>query len=165
MRNQGAGKAAARGLRLTPGRTPLGEGARTSPSPTGGSGCWPPLPGGRRTRDGDGGGAGRGWALGSYPPAHGRGSVGRSPPGGGAVRGKQAAAGGGAATGVVGERASSHRPHLGTSSPPEPPGVQGPQRPPALHLQLPAFAMLPFGDKTRYFFQNPLAFPLSPGAR
>ena len=68
--------------------------------------------------------------------------------------------------GTVGKPASSDPPHLGESSPPTPPAVQGPPRPPGVHLQLPSFAMLPFGDKTRYFLQHcPSLSQFSRGAR
>lgn len=122
MRSRGAGKVAALGLGLTPRRTPLEKGPeprrRRLPAAAFGQLTLAALPGGRRTRGGDGERAGRGWALGSHSPAHRCDSAGRSQPGGGAALGERAAAGGGATAEAVGEPASRYRPHLGTSSPP-----------------------------------------------
>lgn len=147
----------------------FGEGARTSPSPARGSGL----------RAAGAGRLGReGGALGAVMVEEPAGAGRRTPtlrrtaavrpgaPRQGAARRGAGRAGGGATAGTVGKPASSDPPHLGESSPPTPPAVQGPPRPPGVHLQLPSFAMLPFGDKTRYFLQHcPSLSQFSRGAR
>lgn len=97
----------------------------------------------------DGGAAGRGAALGSRPPALRLRCAGRSPPGGGSARDERAAAGSGAVAGSVGERAWSHRLTWARRRPPAPSGIRSLWIPYGRHFELPMFAMLPFGDKTR----------------